>query len=289
MANLKELRNRISSVISTRKITRAMQMVAASKLRRAQNAILASRPYAQAMHKSVSTLAARTPKGQLSRLARMIFDPNEKAQTHLLIVVSSQRGLCGGFNTHIIRLAQNEARRLIAQGQEVKFLCVGKKSFDSLQRQWGDKIIDVLAIPPNPLDLADNLSQRLVEDFTQQVFNRALIFYSRFQSVLSQHPTAYHLIPIEKKHYEDGQSIYSYEPDESQMLDSLLIAHLKAQLLRALLENAAGEQGARMTAMDSATRNAEDMIERLSLIYNRTRQAGITKELTEIISGAEAL
>lgn len=275
---------------STRKITRAMQMVAASKLRRAQETILAARPYAQATHSTVSALAAQTEKGGLTDNLRRFFDEDKTVERHLLVVMTSQRGLCGGFNTQILRLVVQKVKALQGEGKEVFFICVGKKSADVVQRRWGkEKILASYEAEEQPLSLAETLSAQLVAMFQENKFDSCSVFFSHFHSVLNQSPTELQLIPIEKKQGVTLHSVYTYEPDVAEMLEGLLSAHLAAQLLRGCLENNAGEQGARMTAMDNATRNAEDMIEDLSLTYNRTRQAVITNELVEIISGAEAL
>ena len=299
MPNLKSLRSRINSVGSTRKITRAMQMVAASKLRRAQETIFAARPYAQNMHQTIAALATQTPMGQLSPLARSFFDEKTERTKHLFIVMTTERGLCGGFNTQILRLLRNSAARIRGQGGggggggALAILCVGKKAREGLRRDWGSEIIQTFPANLPPLDLARDIAEAVLERFKSGESDCCTIFYSRFISVLEQEPRAHQLIPVSHEALTASasalHSVYSYEPDEAQMLDKLLPSHLAAQLLRGLLENEAGEQGARMTAMDSATRNADDMIDALSLVYNRTRQAAITKELVEIISGAEAL
>ncbi len=292
MANLKSLRSRINSVGSTRKITRAMQMVAASKLRRSQETIFAARPYAQNMHQTIAALATQTPMGQLSPLARSFFDEQAQRARHLLIVMTTQRGLCGGFNAQILRLMRAQARRIKGQGRELAILCVGKKAREGLRREWGDEMIGALDANVPPLDLAREIADIVLARFKSGESDNCTVFYSRFISVLAQEPTAQRLIPVSREGiaaHDRLHAVYSYEPDEAQMLDKLLPSHLVAQLFRGLLENEAGEQGARMTAMDNATRNADDMIGALSLVYNRTRQAAITKELVEIISGAEAL
>ncbi len=289
MANLKELRSRIHSVGSTRKITRAMQMVAVSKLRRAQETIFAARPYAQNMHQTIAALAAQTPLGQLSPLARSFFDEQRARRRYLLIVMTTERGLCGGFNTQILRLLRQRARQIEGQGKEFAILCVGKKAREGLRRAWGEKIVQTLPANLPPLDLARDISDIVLARFKSGESDSCALFYSRFISVLTQEPVEHQLIPVAREAVPLLHAVYSYEPDEAQMLDKLLPSHVTAQLFRGLLENEAGEQGARMTAMDSATRNAEEMISDLSLIYNRTRQAAITKELVEIISGAEAL
>lgn len=289
MPNLKALRQRIDSVGATRKITRAMQMVAASKLRRAQELVLASRPYAESIHKTLSALATQTEKGGLPLRLRRFFDDEREIKTHLFIVMTSQRGLCGGFNTQILRLVNEQAKTLKQQGKEVKFICVGKKALDVLQRQWAGHVLASFATEEDAYPVAETISEKIVALFKEEAFDACTLFFSHFYSVLNQEPRALKLIPIEKIKGITLNSVYSYEPEADEMLDGILPAHFTAQLLRGFLENGAGEQGARMTAMDNATRNAEDMIAALSLKYNRTRQAVITNELIEIISGAEAL
>lgn len=297
MPSLKNLRLRITTVKSTRKITRAMQLVAAAKLRRAQEAALAARPYAERMATVLGNLAAslRDNPGAPKLLIGTGMD-----KAHLLVVATAERGLCGGFNTSIVRLARRAAETLIAEGKTVKILCVGKKGRDQLRRLHGERIVETIDMSlarrlgfAEAAAIADNLMTR----FAAGEFDVATLFYARFKSVVTQVPTAQPLIPARLPEGEPdsaitqklGGAIYEYEPSEADLMRDLLPRNIAVQILRALLENAASEQGARMTAMDSATRNAGDMIERLTLVYNRTRQAVITKELIEIISGAEAL
>jgi len=296
MASLKELRNRIASVKSTQKITQAMKMVAASKLRRAQEMAEAARPYAERMEKMLANLAA----GQrgLENAPRLLIGTGED-KVHLLVVATGERGLCGAFNSSIARKAREDAQRLIQQGKTVKILCVGRKGRDILRRTLGDRIlglVDLSHVKRLQFTDAEGIALDLVARFEKGEFDVATLYYATFKSVISQTPTAQQLIPalVEEEAEAAPQSdevgaVYEYEPEESEILERLLPRNLAIQVYRALLENAASEQGARMAAMDNATRNAGDMIDRLTLSYNRTRQAVITKELIEIISGAEAL
>ena len=293
MASLKELRNRIASVKATQKITKAMQMVAAAKLRRAQTAAEAARPYAERMEAVLSNLAAAL-EGREGGPPLMVGTGKDKV--HLLIVCTSERGLCGAFNSAIVRLAREHVNRLTAEGKEVKILCVGRKGHDQLRRIYKPLIIDVVefrGIKQLSFENAEQVGEKVLSLFEEGAFDVATLFFSRFKSVISQIPTAQQVIPASIP--EDGASIdlggavYEYEPDEEEILTDLLPLNITTQIFKALLENGASEQGARMSAMDSATRNAGDMIGKLTLNYNRTRQAQITKELIEIISGAEAL
>ena len=297
MASLKDLRNRISSVQSTQKITKAMQMVAAAKLRRAQDAAEAARPYAERMDRVMANLAA----GMKDRDdAPELLVGNGRDQVHLLVVATAERGLCGGFNSSIVRMAREHIGKLLGEGKEVKILCVGKKGRDILKRLYGEHIIDTIefsGVRKIGFEHADQVGQRVLSMFENGDFDVCTLFYSRFQNVVTQIPTAQSLIPAAVGASEDEEEIvarlqgavYDYEPDEAEILKDLLPRNLSVQLFRALLENGASEEGARMTAMDNATRNAGEMIDQLTITYNRTRQAQITKELIEIISGAEAL
>ena len=292
MASLKDLRNRIASVKATQKITKAMQMVAAAKLRRAQNAAEAARPYASRMAQVLGNLAGGLVPGP--ETPRLLAGTGS-TQVHLLVVCTAERGLCGAFNSSIARLAREHINRLAAEGKTVKIICVGKKGFDILRRQFGSLIIDFVDLRGARqlgFEHADMIAQKVLERFDNGEFDVATLFYSRFKSVISQIPTAQQIVPAEIEAggaSAAGEAVYDYEPDENEILASLLPRNLTIQIFRALLENAASEQGARMSAMDNATRNAGDMIKKQTLIYNRTRQAMITKELIEIISGAEAL
>jgi len=293
MASLKELRNRIASVKATQKITKAMQMVAAAKLRRAQTAAEAARPYAERMESVLSNLATAL-EGREGGPPLMVG--TGKDDVHLLIVCTAERGLCGAFNSSIVRLTREHILRLRGQGKEVKILCVGKKGLDQLRRQFKDLIIDTIefrGVRQLTFEHAEQVSEKVLALFAEGAFDVATLFFSRFKSVISQIPTAQQVIPAsipaESNGTDLGGAVYEYEPDEAEILTELLPLNITVQVFKALLENAASEQGARMSAMDSATRNAGDMIGKLTLNYNRTRQAQITKELIEIISGAEAL
>jgi F-type H+-transporting ATPase subunit gamma len=294
MPSLKDLRNRRDSVKATRKITKAMQMVAAAKLRRAQDAATAARPYAERMDRVLANLNQRANRAGASPL----LIGTGKDATHLLIVMTAERGLCGGFNSNISRLARADALRLRRDGKTVKMLCVGRKGYDALRREWGRQIIDrvdLKSVKQVAFANAADIAQKVRALFDAGEFDVATLYFSEFKSVISQKPTAQQLIPV-KLPVSAGangaarpEAIYEYEPEESEILSYLLPRNIAAQIFRGLLENAASEQGARMSAMDSATRNAGEMIDKLNLRYNRLRQANITKELIEIISGAEAL
>ena len=293
MPSLKTLRNRIASVKATQKITKAMQMVAASKLRRAQVAAEAARPYASRMAAVLSNLA--NALGGAAGAPPLLAGTG-RDQVHLLVVCTADRGLCGAFNSSIARLARDHALRLMAAGKEVKFLCVGKKGYDSLRRLFARQILDVVelrAVRQIAFVNADDIGRRVLALFAEGQFDVATLFYAEFKSVIAQIPTARKLIPAEvgtaAPATAGGGAVYEYEPDEESILADLLPRNLSIQIFRALLENVASEQGAKMSAMDNATRNAGDMIDRYTLLYNRSRQAQITKELIEIISGAEAL
>ena len=292
MASLKEMRNRIASVKATRKITKAMQMVAAAKLRRAQEAAQAARPYAQRMATVLGSIASNVAdKGGTSPL----LVGTGKDQVHLLIVMTAERGLCGSFNSNIAKLARVDAQRLIASGKTVKIMTVGRKGADNLRRDLGRNFVerkDFQGVKQLNFGHAEGVAQKVLEMFEAGAFDVATLYFSEFKSVISQKPTALQLIPAAVsggKAPDLGGAIYDSEPDEGEILADLLPRNIAVQIFRALLENAASEQGARMSAMDSATRNAGDMINKLSIRYNRQRQAQITKELIEIISGAEAL
>lgn len=290
MPSLKDLRNRISSVTATRKITKAMQMVAAAKLRRAQTAAESARPYADRMSAVLANLAA----GQMSgggEGASPLIAGNGSDKVHLLVVATAERGLCGAFNSSIVRLARQQARDLINEGKDVKILTVGKKGYDQLKRDMGSRIVDTVefrSVKSIGYAQAEEVGEKVLAMFEAGEFDVCTLYYAAFRSVISQIPTAQQLIPAKFEPSEEPV-FYEYEPDENAILDDLLPRNLTVQVFKALLENAASEQGARMAAMDNATRNAGEMIDRLTLSYNRQRQAQITKELIEIISGAEAL
>jgi F-type H+-transporting ATPase subunit gamma len=296
MPSLKDLRNRITSVKATQKITKAMQMVAAAKLRRAQNAAENGRPYAEKMAQVLGNLAGNLIGGVG---APRLLSGTCRDQTHLLIVCTGDRGLAGAFNSSIARLARDHANRLMAEGKTVKIITVGKKGLDILRRQFRDQIVasrDIRGNRPVDYPFAAEIADDILARFEAGEFDVATLFYSEFRSVISQIPTAQRIIPAElpESGAADSKAAGSdaaleFEPNEETILETLLPKNLTVQVFRALLENAASEQGARMSAMDSATRNAGEMIKKQTLVYNRTRQAMITKELIEIISGAEAL
>jgi F-type H+-transporting ATPase subunit gamma len=291
MASLKDLRNRIASVKATQKITKAMQMVAAAKLRRAQTAAEAARPYAERMERVLANLAggfANSPD------APRLLRGTGSTQKHLLIVATAERGLAGAFNSSIARLARDHANRLIAEGKDVTILPVGRKGADVLRRQFASRLqanVDLREVKQVGFSNAEAIATQILDRFDAGEFDVATLFFSRFRSVIQQVPTALQIIPAQIPAADATATAvpYEFEPEESEILADLLPRNIAIQIFRALLENAASEQGARMSAMDNATRNAGDMIKKLTMNYNRTRQAQITKELIEIISGAEAL
>jgi F-type H+-transporting ATPase subunit gamma len=291
MPSLKELRNRIASVKATQKITKAMQMVAAAKLRRAQSAAEAARPYAERMEKVLGNIAASiTPLPESPKL----LTGSGKSDVHLLLVCTSERGLCGAFNSSIVRLVRERANSLTAKGKTVKIFCVGRKGYDQLKRQYEKQIVETVelrGVRTLGYAEADKIGAKIVALFEKGEFDVCTLFYSKFRSIIAQIPTAQQIIPpLFADNQEAGSgAVYEYEPEEEDILAELLPRNIATQIFRALLENAASEQGARMSAMDNATRNAGDMIRKQTITYNRTRQAMITKELIEIISGAEAL
>jgi F-type H+-transporting ATPase subunit gamma len=289
MPSLKDLRNRIASVKSTQKITKAMQMVAVSKLRRAQSAVEAARPYARRMETVLANLAAGMPPGAA---ALPLLGGNGSNKTHLLVVCTGERGLCGAFNTSIVRLARERANALAAEDKTVKILCIGKKGYDQLRRTHEKAIIgqiDLRGVRTITFSTAQPIAKRVLEMFEAGEFDVCTLFYARFKSVVTQIPTAQTLIPAELGEREAAGPVYHYEPDEGEILTQLLPRAVTVRVYRALLENGASFFGAQMSAMDNATRNAGEMVKKYTLRYNRTRQAIITKELIEIISGAEAL
>jgi F-type H+-transporting ATPase subunit gamma len=293
MASLKDLRNRINSVKSTQKITSAMKMVAAAKLRRAQEQAEAARPFAERMERMLASLAAGAV-GQEG--APPLLAGTGRDQVHLVVVMTSDRGLCGAFNSSIVRGSRRLIRDLQGQGKEVKILCVGRKGYDQLRREYGPLIVDTITDVGRPrlgFGDAEAIAARVREMYEAGAFDVCTIVYNRFKSAMTQIVTVQQLIPFAQPEAEEAaggeQPLYEYEPSEEAILSELLPRNLAVQVYKALIENAASEQGARMTAMDSATRNAGEMINRLTITYNRTRQAVITKELIEIISGAEAI
>ncbi|HEY6630082.1 MAG TPA: F0F1 ATP synthase subunit gamma [Rhizobiaceae bacterium] len=295
MASLKDLRNRIASVKATQKITKAMQMVAAAKLRRAQEAAEAARPYSQRMGAVLANIAQAVGTGGD---APALMTGTGKDDTHLLVVCTAERGLCGGFNSQIARFARDHVRKLQGEGKTVKIICVGKKGFDILRRDFSALIIDRVDLrEAKTLGFvhADDVARKIIHLFNEGGFDVCTLFYSEFKSVISQIPTALQIIPAaalvasSEPEMAGGNAVYEYEPEPGEILSDLIPRNISVQVFRALLENAAGEMGAKMSAMDNATRNAGDMINKLTITYNRQRQAQITKELIEIISGAEAL
>jgi len=292
MASLKDMRVRIAATKATQKITKAMQMVAASKLRRAQAAAEAARPYAERMEKVLANIAAAVAGLET---APALLRGTGRDPVHLLIVCTAERGLCGPFNSAIVRLARERANALMAEGKEVKFFCVGRKGYDQLRRQFEKQIvehIELRAVRTIGFANAEDIAGQIARLFAEGTFDVAALFFSRFKSVMAQIPTAQQIIPPvfeAKPAAAAAAAVYEYEPDEEEILADLLPRNLAVQIFRALLENTASFYGAQMTAMDNATRNAGEMIRKQTLKYNRTRQAMITKELIEIISGAEAL
>ena len=289
MPSLKDLKNRIASVKATQKITKAMKMVAAAKLRRAQEAAEAARPYSQRMGAVLANIAQAGTTD-----APRLMTGTGSDQTHLLVVCTAERGLCGGFNSQIARLARDHTRKLLAEGKTVKIYCVGKKGYDILRRDFASLIVErteMRDVKKIGFENADAIGKKVIGLFNKGEFDICTLFYSEFKSVISQVPTALQLVPaaVEASQSSGSSAVYEYEPDAGAILADLIPRNISVQIFRALLENVAGEMGAKMSAMDSATRNAGEMINKLTLSYNRQRQAQITKELIEIISGAEAL
>jgi F-type H+-transporting ATPase subunit gamma len=290
MASLKDMRVRIAATKATQKITKAMQMVAASKLRRAQATAEAARPYAERMSKVLGSIAAAV--GDLGSAPRLLSGTGNE-QVHLLLVCTAERGLCGPFNSAIVRLARERANELMAEGKEVKFFCVGRKGYEQLRRLYQKQIIEhveLRSVRALAFEHAEGIGDKIVRLYEEGAFDVCTLFFSRFKSVIAQIPTAQQIIPpvFDGEAGNDTGAIYEYEPDEDEILTELLPRNISVQIFGALLENAASFYGAQMTAMDNATRNAGEMIRKQTLTYNRTRQAMITKELIEIISGAEA-
>jgi F-type H+-transporting ATPase subunit gamma len=293
MPSLKDLRNRITSVKATRKITKAMQMVAAAKLRRAQEVATAARPYAERMDQMMASLGARVT----NKAASPLLTGTGKDQVHLLIVMTGERGLAGGFNSNISKLARSDALQLLTEGKTVKMLMVGRKGTEALRRELGKYYVDrvdLRGVRQLTFANADAIAQKLLALYEAGEFDVATLYFSEFKSVIKQQPIALQLIPakipVAKAQTATGpQAVHEYEPSEEEVLDYLVTLNISTQIFRGLLENVASFYGAQMSAMDSATRNAGEMIDKLTLKYNRTRQAMITKELIEIISGADAL
>jgi F-type H+-transporting ATPase subunit gamma len=290
MASLKDMRVRIASTKATQKITKAMQMVAASKLRRAQTAAEAARPYADKMSAVISNIASAAAG---SPGAPTLLAGTGRDQVHLLLVCTGERGLSGAFNSSIVRLARERAQALMAQGKEVKFFCVGRKGYEQLRRLFDKQIVehlDLRSVRQLGFVNAEDIAKKVLARFDNGEFDVCTLFYSRFRSVIAQIPTAQQIIPlVVEAGAAANTTSYEYEPEEDEILTRLLPRNLAVQIFRALLENNASFYGAQMSAMDNATRNAGEMIRKQTLVYNRTRQAQITKELIEIISGAEAV
>jgi F-type H+-transporting ATPase subunit gamma len=293
MPSLKDLKVRIKSVKNTQKITKAMKMVAAAKLRRAKEAAEAARPYSLAMERMLSSLAGGINEGSP---VPQLLSGTGKDDTHLIVVASSDRGLCGGFNSSIVRATRRKIRELQGAGKKVKLIFVGRKGYEQLIAEYGSLVIGRTEIKAKRVGYSDaeTLSALVMEKFASGEFDVAHIVYNKFKSAISQEVTFQQLIPLQMPKLTDTQTTpvqapYEFEPEEADILAELLPRNIGVQVYKALLENAASEQGARMSAMDNATRNAGDMIKKLNLKYNRTRQAAITKELIEIISGAEAV
>jgi F-type H+-transporting ATPase subunit gamma len=291
MASLKDMRVRIAATKATQKITKAMQMVAASKLRRAQAAAEAARPYAERMEKVLRNIASAV--GDIATAPKLLSGTGSD-RVNLLVVCTAERGLCGPFNSAIVRLARERANALIGEGKEVKFFCVGRKGYEQLRRTYDKQIIEHIelrAVRTIGFENAESIGEQIVRLYEQGVFDVCTLFFSRFKSVIAQIPTAQQIIPpvFEADGDNGNGAVYDYEPEEDEILAELLPRNISVQIFKALLENAASFYGAQMSAMDNATRNAGEMIRKQTLTYNRTRQAMITKELIEIISGAEAL
>ena len=296
MPSLKDLRNRIASVKATRKITKAMQMVAAAKLRRAQEAAVAARPYAERMDAVLANLNAHMASSQEG--ASPLLVGTGKDDVHLIVALTAERGLAGGFNTNVARMARQKVRDLLVQGKQVKIMCVGRKGADVLRREFAQLIVEVVdlrAVKQVGYAQALDISKRILRMFEKGEFDVATLYYSQFKNIVTQKPTPLQLIPARlpeaaaKGDSSEPHADYEFEPEEEEILRELLPRNIATQIYRALLDNLAGFYASQMTAMDNATRNAGDMIEALTLKYNRSRQAMITKELIEIISGAEAL
>ena len=291
MASLKDMRVRLASTKATQKITKAMQMVAASKLRRAQHAAEAARPFANKMAAVIANIASAAAG---SPGAPALMAGTGRDQVHLLLVCTGERGLCGPFNSAIVRLARERAQALMNEGKEVKFFCVGRKGYEQLRRQFEKQIVehtDLRGVRQLAFSNAESIAKKVLARFDAGEFDVCTLFYSQFKSVIAQIPTAQQIIPlvVEGEGGNGPAAAYEYEPEEDEILTSLLPRNVAVQIFRALLENNASFYGAQMSAMDSATRNAGEMIRKQTLVYNRTRQAMITKELIEIISGAEAV
>ena len=291
MASLDDLRKRIVSVKSTQKITKAMKMVAAAKLRKAQESAERGRPYSEKMQNIILNLTESISDPEN---APKLLVGNGKEQTHLCVVMTSDRGLCGGFNTNICRLAKNYFLKVLKEGKTLKIITIGSKGHDQLKREYSKYIVQKLSFKDKKkisFTEADNVGKIIIDLFSKSEFDKCVLFYNNFKNVMTQIPQAQQIIPAEKKENskKNDEVFYEFEPDEDEILEDLLPKNISTQVFKAFLENSASEQGSRMTAMDSATRNAGDLVKSLTIVYNRSRQAAITKELIEIISGAESL
>ena len=291
MASLDDLRKRITSVKSTQKITKAMKMVAAAKLRKAQESAEKGRPYSEKMQNIILNLTESI--NDPSNAPKLLVGTG-KDQTYLCVVMTSDRGLCGGFNSNICRLAKNHFSKILSEGKELKIITIGSKGHDQLKREYGRYIIKKLSFKDKKkisfLE-ADEVGKIIIDLFDKNEFDKCILFFNNFKNVVTQIPQAQQIIPAEKKEAtkEKNENFYEFEPDEDEILEDLLPKNISTQVFKAFLENSASEQGSRMTAMDNATRNAGDLVNKLTIVYNRSRQAAITKELIEIISGAESL
>jgi F-type H+-transporting ATPase subunit gamma len=291
MASLDDLRKRITSVKSTQKITKAMKMVAAAKLRKAQESAEKGRPYSEKMRNIILNLTESI--NDPSNAPKLLVGTG-KDQTYLCVVMTSDRGLCGGFNSNICRLAKNHFSKILSEGKELKIITIGSKGHDQLKREYGRYIIKKLSFKDKKkisfLE-ADEVGKIIIDLFDKNEFDKCILFFNNFKNVVTQIPQAQQIIPAEKKELtkEKNENFYEFEPDEDEILEDLLPKNISTQVFKAFLENSASEQGSRMTAMDNATRNAGDLVNKLTIVYNRSRQAAITKELIEIISGAESL
>ena len=291
MASLDDLRKRITSVKSTQKITKAMKMVAAAKLRKAQESAEKGRPYSEKMRNIILNLTESI--NDPSNAPKLLVGTG-KDETYLCVVMTSDRGLCGGFNSNICRLAKNHFSKILSEGKELKIITIGSKGYDQLKREYGKYIIKKLSFKDKKkisfLE-ADEVGKIIIDLFDKNEFDKCILFFNNFKNVVTQIPQAQQIIPAEKKEAtkEKNENFYEFEPDEDEILEDLLPKNISTQVFKAFLENSASEQGSRMTAMDNATRNAGDLVNKLTIVYNRSRQAAITKELIEIISGAESL
>jgi len=291
MASLDDLRKRIVSVKSTQKITKAMKMVAAAKLRKAQESAERGRPYSEKMQNIILNL---TDSISDPLNAPKLLVGTGKEQTHLCVVMTSDRGLCGGFNTNICRLAKNYFLKVLKENKTLKIITIGSKGHDQLKREYGKYIVQKLSFKDKKkisFNEADDVGKIIIDLFEKNEFDKCILFFNNFKNVMTQIPQAQQIIPAVKKENpkKNDEVFYEFEPDEDEILEDLLPKNISTQVFKAFLENSASEQGSRMTAMDSATRNAGDLVKSLTIVYNRSRQAAITKELIEIISGAESL